>query len=345
MFYRLLLLILISLLLSCSLSQDVQHRRVYVFGTLVDVSASGVSEAQFSEAMGEINAAFRVMHKNWNAWKPGLLVELNAALAKGEEVAVAGDLLWLIKRSVELSDQSGGLFNPAIGGLIAAWGFHTDDYPIEGASPSFDQLNPWLAAHPEMKNLSVVDGLLSSTNPAVQLDFGGMAKGLAVDRAMEILARHGIDNAIVNAGGDLRARGRRSDGPWRIGVRHPQGEGVIAAIGIEGDEAVFTSGNYQRFRQYNEQRWPHIIDPRTGQPVQYVASVTVIHQDASTADAAATALVVAGPDEWVSVARKMGVKSAMLVDEAGTVFLTPAMAERVTFEAQTNAVVVDYPSP
>jgi thiamine biosynthesis lipoprotein len=146
--------------------------------------------------------------------------------------------------------------------------------------------------------------------------------------AIDLLRSRGIGNAIVNAGGDLRAIGRHGNRPWRIGVRDPRGEGVLAAIDTEGDESVFTSGDYERYFVYQGRRYHHIIDPRDGYPTQGVTSVTVIHREAALADAAATALFVAGPGDWPRVAALLGVEQVMLVETSGTIQMTPEMEAR-----------------
>ena len=154
----------------------------------------------------------------------------------------------------------------------------------------------------------------------------------------------GVRNAIVNAGGDLRAIGRRGNRPWRVGIRHPQGSGVLASVEIESDESVFTSGNYERYRIHEGVRYSHIIDPRTGMPVNHIASATVIHHNGAVADAAATALTIAGPMDWPRIAKQMGIKYVMLVDEKGTVYMNPAMAKRVRFEGKNEpAIVISEP--
>ena len=141
-------------------------------------------------------------------------------------------------------------------------------------------------------------------------------------------------------GGDLRAFGSHGDRPWRIAVRDPAG-GIIAALEAGKDEAIFTSGNYERFRQDNESRYPHILDPRTGWPVKDLASVTVITREGWLADAAATALIVAGLDDWVEVARSLGLDQVLLVDETGKAYLTEKMNERVDFvEGVEKEIVV-----
>jgi thiamine biosynthesis lipoprotein len=102
--------------------------------------------------------------------------------------------------------------------------------------------------------------------------------------------------------------------------------------------AVVTSGTYERYRQHGDRRYPHIIDPRSGQPATHVVSATVLHPDAARADVAATALVVAGAEAWPEVARSMGVSEVMLVDEAGRVQLTPGMAAKLEFVAPPASV-------
>ena len=135
---------------------------------------------------------------------------------------------------------------------------------------------------------------------------------------------------MINAGGDLVTLGHAPDEhPWRVAIRHPQRNGQIAWLEVYGSEAVFTSGNYERYREHNGIRYPHIIDPRTGGAVQEIASATVVHRDAALADAAATALVVAGSKHWRDVAERLGVDQAMVVDAQGRIDQTSAMAERL----------------
>ncbi len=183
-----------------------------------------------------------------------------------------------------------------------------------------------------MDDLILDGGQLRSTNPAAQLDFGAIAKGYGVDLAIARLRELGIQNAIINAGGNLRAIGKHGDRPWRIGIRNPRGEGVLASIETHGDESILTSGDYERFYEYQGKRYHHIIDPRNGYPATGVISVTVIADDAATADAASTALFVAGPQRWHEIVKKLGITQVMLIDDKGRMVVTPAMAKRIRFE-------------
>lgn len=325
---------LTMVLVACQRPEQPYQQTAYVFGTLVDFTVLGVPEAQAAAAVAEVDAEFARMHREWHAWQPGgELYRLNQALAQGRALEVDDDLLPLVRQAQSLYAVTDGLFNAGIGALLALWGFQSDE-PPDGPPPTRDEIQALLDRHLGLDALAVDGHRVSSSSPAVQLDFGGFAKGVALDRAIAMLRARGIDNAIVNAGGDLCVAGRHGDRPWRIGVRHPRGQGVLASVEAADGECVLTSGNYERFREHEGRRYAHILDPRTGWPVEHIVSTTVIAGDGGFADAAATALTVAGPDDWRSIAARMGLTYVMLVDDTGTVFLTPAMAGRVRFEGE-----------
>lgn len=331
-------LLLLLLLAGCS-RPALYEAKVYVFGTLADISVWGADEKAARAAVDAVAADFQRMHHEWHAWEPGPLVELNAAIAAGQSAPVPSSIVPLIERSQEIYLRSEGLFNAGIGRLLNLWGFQSSERP-SGPPPSREAIAALLAENPAMTDLELKDGVLRSTNPAVQLDFGGIAKGYAVELALARLRSFGIDNAIVNAGGGLGVIGRHGDRPWRVGVRHPQGQGVLASLEVRDGEHVHTSGNYERFREHEGLRYAHILDPRTGWPVDSITSCTVISRDGTLADAAATALVIAGRDDWHRLAVKMGIKYVMLVGEDGTIYMNPAMAARVQFGEATPPIVL-----
>ena len=316
---------------ACSDNRGEQHAEFFIFGTLLEVTVWGARHDEAEEAFSSLQDQFQEMHREWHAWEPGLLMEINRGFAAGLPVLASPAIVEMTRLSQLVEEQTGGRFNPAIGGLVGLWGFHTSDYPVEGPPPPRSVIAGMVAQHPSSLDIEW-DGLsMTSSNPAVQLDFGGIAKGYAIDAACATLKEFGIQNAIVNAGGDLRAFGKHGERPWRIAVREPNG-GIIGTLESRTDEAVFTSGNYERFRQDNETRYPHILDPRTGWPVKDVASVTVITEEGWLADAAATALIVAGLEDWKEVARKLDLDLVMMIDENGKAYLTDTMAERMAFK-------------
>jgi thiamine biosynthesis lipoprotein len=339
-FTRTYLLFSLVFVAGCERQPKAYHEQLLVFGTVVDVQLWDVKEQQGRQAVARLAEDFEYMHRTWHAWHPGALGRVNALLESGQWFTAAPSVMPLIERGSELSQRSGGLFNPAIGKLIALWGFASDE-PPRGPPPSSEAIHAILDQHPQMTDIEQQGLKMRGTNPALKLDFGAFAKGYAVDRAIEALQEMGIHNAVVNAGGDLRAIGRHGNRPWRVGIRHPREPGILASVEVEGDESVFTSGDYERFFDWQGVRYDHIIDPRSGRPAQGLSSVTVFTRQADLADAAATALFVAGPKEedWLPVARAMGISGALLVDDAGKVQITPGIEKRIHFEQKTPPTI------
>lgn len=334
-------LFLFVILASCTEPPRKYHQDFYVFGTLMGVTLWADSDEQSQKAFASLQASFQQMHSDWHAWNPGMLTGINAAFAAGEAAEASADIVEMVYRSQGIEEASGGRFNPAIGGLIRLWGFHTSEYPVLGPPPSAAEIEAFVRQRPSSRDIRLDGHVMQSGNPAVQLDFGGIAKGHAIDIACSLLRQQGIEDAIVNAGGDLRAIGSHADRPWKIAVRSPGG-GIIGSLETTGDEAVFTSGNYERFRQENEERYPHILDPRTGWPVRDLASVTVIAEEGLLADAAATAITVGGLEEWTEVARALELDQVMIVDEGGRVYMSRKMAGRMVLQEGVESEVADF---
>ena len=333
------ILLCVVLLMACQRDEE-QSAELYVFGTIVEIKLWGASSKEAGHAFAEIQQMFQAMHRDWHTWEPGRLVDINKAFSEGKSATADADIVEMVRRSQPLEVSTSGRFNPAIGGLIRLWGFHTSDYPIEGPPPSQAQISEILDQHPSSADIHINGLELSSDNPAVQLDFGGIAKGFAVDLTIARLRAMGINNAIVNAGGDLRAMGTHGDRPWRVAVRKPGG-GNVGSVQVQGDEAIFTSGNYERFRQDQTERYPHILDPASGWPARDIASVTIITDEGLLADAAATALLVAGLEGWPEVAHALDLRQIAVVDENGTVYMTPDMEKRLQFIGDVERVIVE----
>jgi thiamine biosynthesis lipoprotein len=336
-------LLLASLFLTgCDTSPPLYKGKFLAFGTLVDITIAGLMEQDAQAATDIIEEDFKRMHRSWHAWDPGPLGRVNRLIQTGVTFSTPPSVLPLINRGIVLSEQSDGLFNPAIGQLIDAWGFHRND-PSEHQPPSQAIIEKLLQQAPSMNNLRLNGIQMHSTNTAVKLDFGAFGKGYGIDLAMEHLKELGVSNAILNAGGDLRAIGSKNGEPWRIAIRHPSGEGVLGVIATQGSESIFTSGDYERNFTWDGKRYHHIIDPRTGYPATGTRSVTVIHNDATTADAAATALFIAGPSRWFEIANRMGLGYVLLVDSDNNIHMNPAMQKRVELTEHNFSVKLSPP--
>lgn len=339
-FLRYLVVALVLLLAACG-KEPLYHEQGYVFGTLVDVSIYGEDEAQARAAVGEVLREFQRLHDLLHAWQPSELSELNAAFAKGESKAVSPELAAMLRDAARLSEQSGGLFNPAIGGLIGLWGFQSDEF--QPVLPDAEKIAALVKANPQMGDLVFDGDRVGSRNPAVQLDLGGYAKGYALDRAAELLRERGMHNALVNIGGNVMALGRHGDRPWRVGIQHPRKSGALATLELRDGEAVGTSGDYQRYFELDGRRYCHLIDPRSGDPVQGVQAVTILTRGPRAgllSDAASKPLFVAGRDGWRAAAQRMELPEAMLVDGEGVIHLTAALRKRLEFADENIRVEV-----
>lgn len=327
---------------ACAKDLPSQHFRLLTFGTYMDLELIGVDRQTAEAARDQLQRDFDLMHQAWHAWDPGPVSRVNHFINEGKPMAAPPSVIPLIKTSQTLARQSDYLFDPGIGQLIRLWGFQTSDLrPHE--PPDEQTIDFWLEQQPSIGDVQIDGFHLSSTNSAVKLDFGAIGKGYGVDQAISRLQEMGIHNAIVNAGGDLRVIGSRAGNPWRIAVTNPDGGGVFALIPVTGNEAVFTSGDYQRNFAWEGKWYHHILDPRTGYPAQGTASVTVLHPDATTADAAATALFIAGPENWHHIARQMGIKFVLLIDSEGAVHMNPAMQKRVELQEPVSKLVISDP--
>ena len=331
-------------------STELYQQQLFTFGTLVDISILSDKPQQARQAINDISTEFELLHKRWHPWKNGALGQLNKNFAAGDSTPVSSDksIVAMIQASQILSQKSNGLFNPAIGRLIKLWQFdqlETESYQFSPPAP--DKIHSLLQKKPQMQDIIIDNGQVTTTNPAVILDFGAFAKGVAIEQMMQRLAAQGINNALLNAGGDLKVLGRKNDRPWRIGIKNPASAqdstqpAIIAALNLNNNEALFTSGNYERFFEFQGKQYHHIIDPRSGYPARGTRSVTVLTEDAALADAASTALFIAGPELWPEIAEKMGIKYVMLIGEDNKIYLTPAMAKRIELFTDVSPIIVN----
>lgn len=303
----------------------------FVFGSLSSVELRGATARQAQDAFAAIGAQLRQDERDWHPWQPSALMRLNAALARGEPLRVPPNLAGLIRRAQWGYRASGGLFDPAIGALIEAWGFHTSVYPIAAPPPAQATIDALRAAHPTMDDVTVAaDGTVASRNRAVQLDLNGLAEGYAAEQAAALLRARGIADALIDVGGDVLALGTADGRRWRVAVEDPRGKAPLAVAELAGHEALFTSGDYHKYREIAGQRWAHILDPRDGLPLHGdAATAAVIAGDAVVADIASTTLMIAGPARFADAARGLGVRCALLLTHDGRLYLTPSMRARI----------------
>jgi thiamine biosynthesis lipoprotein len=180
-------------------------------------------------------------------------------------------------------------------------------------------------------NLRLDSRRVEKAQPALAVDLGAIAKGYAVDRAVELLRRAGIESAAVNAGGNIRLIGDHDGRPWRIAIQHPRDAAGQLALLELADVSVSTSGDYERFFEQDGVRYHHIFDPRTGYPAGRCRSVTVVTPSAALADALSTAAFVLGPEEGLALLRRFPATEGLIVAADGTPHVTPGLEARLTW--------------
>ncbi len=338
------LIVLAFLFLSGCANHQVYQQQRYIFGTLVEVSVYGKDKSEADAAINSVMRKFSEMHVALHAWKPSEVTELNEAFRGGKRKKIAPDLEKIVDDAAMLSDRSKGLFDPAIGNLIKLWGFQNDEFkPVK---PDPEEIRKLVQEHPEMDDIAIENGTAYSKNPAVRLDFGGFAKGYALDVAARMLHEDGVKNALINIGGNIMALGSHGNRPWRVGIQNPRGPGAVAELELKDGEAIGTSGDYQRYFLLDGKRYCHIIDPRSGYPAQGVEAVTVLipkgEHAGALSDAASKPIFISGVSGWREAAKEMGVQNALLIDSGGKVHITKSFDERIHFEKKEPGLdVVD----
>ena len=263
-------------------------------------------------------AAVERVDQQMSPWKPDSdLMRLNRA-TPGEWVSLPPEIMAVLARALEIARLSDGAFDPGVGALVNAWGFGAErDDPDAaairvarqwGQPPAHQSLELYLAAGRARKHADAL------------FDLCGIAKGYGVDQMTAVLQAHGVAHALAALDGELRALGTQASGePWAVAVESPE-PGRRAARGVIelADLAVATSGDYRRWVQIGDARLSHTMDGRRAAPVNNgVASVTVLATDCMSADAWATALLVAGGDHGLALAQRLGLEVLFLVRRAG----------------------------
>lgn len=319
-----------------------QEQQAYVFGTRVEVIVASPDPATGRQAINAVLQEFDRLHRTYHAWQDSELTAVNRAIALGKPAQVSPELAEFVREARSFSQQGDYLFDSGIGRLIALWGFQSDEFKSE--LPSTAALDAWRASKPSIANLTIDGNTIRSRNPQVALDFGGYLKGVALDRAAAILRSQGINNALINIGGNVMALGSKDGKKWRVGIQHPRQPGPMATISLDDGEAIGTSGDYQRFFEVDGRRYPHLLDPRSALPADHTQAVTVLIPAGARAgtlsDASSKPIFIAGPAGWREMAEKTGISQVLRVDRDGHVFLTEALNKRLEFVSKPDQLTV-----
>lgn len=283
-----------------------------IMGTAIEVQAWTTDEAVGEAAIAAVIEEMHRIDRLMSTYKPESEISRVNAEAAQHPVEASAELRMLIRKAGTISMRTHGAFDITYASVGFLYDFrarvHPDAETIGSALPSVDY-----------RFVSVDDeaGTVSFAREGVRIDLGGIAKGYAVERGIAILRELGVQHALVSAGGDTRVLGDRLGRPWRVGIRDPRQDGKMVALLPLNDEAISTSGDYERFFEADGVRYHHIINPGTGRSASSLRSATVVGPDATLTDALSTSVFVLGVDQGLAVINNLEGFEAVLVDTDG----------------------------
>jgi len=296
-------------------------------GTAITVELWTDEDALAREAIEAVLGEMRRVDELMSTYKPGSELSQVNARAAAEPVQIEPELSALIARSLEFSVLTQGAFDITYASVGYLYDFRQHVRPaaeaIESALPAVNY------RHVQVDRER---STIRFDREGVRIDLGGIAKGHAVDRAIELLRTRGIRHAMVTAGGDTRLLGDRRGRPWMVGVRDPRVEGRLLLRLPLVDEAISTSGDYERYFEEDGRRYHHILVPSTGDSAREVVSVTVLGPVATDTDALSTSVFVLGPESGLALIERLDGIECVIVDAHGHVSYSSGLEAPVSGE-------------
>lgn len=302
-------ILLITLLISCGSEDEIYKRTTTSMGTIVEIQIKDIAKGKAKTTVDEVFKEFNRLDEKYSTYKTNnWMWKVNNT--DQDTILLDEESSYLVMKSDELYKATQGGFDPAIGKLIDLLGFEkgSPDVPSQDEVKKALEKVGWKNIEIENKNELIKD-------PGISINFGGIVKGYAVDRAAEIIEENGINNYLVNAGGEIRAKGN----DWEIGIQHPREKDELLGVLNPDGLGVATSGDYEQYFEKEGKRYNHIINPLSGLPATETMAVTVIAEDVTTADGLATGVFVVGPEKGMQIIEKIGNAEALIVDSSGTI--------------------------
>lgn len=321
--------ILLFILCGCSGDKLVDDR-FQSFGTVVRIKAYIPEAAR--EVEQEAAEKVRGLDHIFDLYSPDSEISKVNSNAANAPYKVSDDLFNAISAGKELCAITKGALDIGIGAVEGEWGFYGDEG--KGVPPSGDLTRTLSESGAGKILLDDRTRTVNFSDTVVRLDLNSIASGYACDRIAGILKARGVRSALVDMGGELYCLGRKGGKPWVIGIKDPLNTGdIIGSVSLT-DMGIATSGGYEKFIVVDKKHYQHIVDPRTGRPVENgVLSVTVISKDCLTADGLGTAFLVLGPQRSYAIAKAAGADYIFVLKEADGVRVIVSEGARKVFTA------------
>ncbi len=252
-------------------------------GTLCEIQIFAESDTQARDTADRVIKDVNRLEVLYSRYRQdSFLSKINRHAAIGKKISVDTETTGLLNYAATCYQQSNGLFDITSGKLRAAWRFDSGKIP---AQHTIDKLLDQIGWH----RLDWSPPILDFSIPGMEIDFGGIVKEYAVDRAASLCLESGIHHGIINLGGDIKIIGPQADGsPWKVGIRHPRKADAILKTLSLTHGALASSGDYERFILVDGVRYSHVLNPKTGWPVKYMSSVSVVGDFCVVAGSAST---------------------------------------------------------
>ncbi|NQU40553.1 MAG: FAD:protein FMN transferase [Lentisphaerae bacterium] len=325
------IVLLCVLSLSCRRASPPLSEHWSTMGTFASVSVGAGRAEELAACVRQTKEVFEDLNQRLSTYVDASEIsQLNDA-AGGEPVALSTTTRDMLRLSIHYAEMSGGAFDVSVAPLMHLWGFRGGEPPV--ALPEAVALERLLP----LVDFRLIEQSATGARlpwPGMRIDLGGIAKGYAVDRGFEALEQAGHHDILVNLGGNMRAIGSPEPGrAWRVGVRNPFDlTALLGTVELADGWSLATSGNYEQFIEIGGTRYAHIMDPRTGAPVQGMAGVTLLSRRAVEADALSTALFVAGLVGAPAILALAPDSEALLVPDRQPleIYMTPGFARHFT---------------
>lgn len=245
--------------------------------------------------------------------------------------SLSGNAAELMAQALELCRRTGGALDISVYPIVRAWGFTTGSYQVPDEE-TIQSLLP-LVDYTQIQ-YDAATGVVTLPE-GMEIDLGSVAKGYAGQLVAQMLREHGVQSALLNLGGNVQTVGAKPDGsPWQIGIKDPQGEDAMMVLSVE-DQAVVTSGGYERYFEQDGQTYWHIMDPSTGHPADSgLISVTIVGDEGVVCDGLSTALFVMGLEKAADLWAQSGDFEAVFVTASGEVYITEGLRDRFALTEQ-----------
>ena len=245
--------------------------------------------------------------------------------------SLSGNAAELMEQALELCRRTGGALDISVYPIVRAWGFTTGSYQIPDEE-TIQSLLP-LVDYTQIQ-YDAATGVVTLPE-GMEIDLGSVAKGYAGQLAAQMLREHGVQSALLNLGGNVQTVGTKLDGsPWQIGIKDPQGEDAMMVLSVE-DQAVVTSGGYERYFEQDGQTYWHVMDPSTGHPADSgLISVTIVGDEGVVCDGLSTALFVMGLEKAADLWAQSCDFEAVFVTASGEVYITEGLRDRFALTEQ-----------